>query len=121
MARVIHVDGLDSGPLPAFSVAPDESLADVIHRLGGTFRIEHVPDEALPPRKLDEDAARFIAKYEREESESVIAVFRRYGSLDAEEFDSVEGAERYLDGSEDEFLLAGEAVVTADGTITVWS
>jgi hypothetical protein len=123
IARALHIefDGTRSihdedGTVTTF-LPPGMTMRDALHKLGATAREVEVPDK---PRRLSDDAARFIASYEREESDSVLAVFRRFGSLDAEEFDSVEQAERYLDGSEDEFLLAGEAVVTVDGTISFW-
>jgi hypothetical protein len=117
MAQVLHVEGLSNEVVPFFSVAPGESLSDLVHRLGGTCRIGHVQDIERPPT-LSPGAAEFIEGYEREEPDSVVAVYWRYGSLEAEEFDTVEEAERYLDGGEEYDSLAGEAVVAADGAVT---
>lgn len=87
-----------------------------MQRLGVTVRFTTVPDK---PRKLSPGAAEFIAAYQREEAGSVLAVFWRYHSLEAEDFDTVEEAERFLDGGAEFGSLAGEAIVAADGTITV--
>lgn len=115
MVEVLHVEGLGDEVVPFFSVDPGETLGDVIGRLGGTARIETVPER--PPAFSDE-ARRFIAGYQREDADSVLAVFWRYGSLDAEEFDTVDEAVRFLESGEDYGSLSSEAVIDGDRLIT---
>ena len=121
MPQAIHIDGLGSrfeedfgknaGEVANCVIARDTSLQDLIRRFGGTVRVEQVPDE---PRKLDPRAERFLADYEYEEPGSILAVYWRYHSLEAEEFDTVEEAELFLDGGEEYGSLAGEAIVDGD-------
>lgn len=109
MPQVIHIDSpLSAEPIDHFSVEPGESLQQVFDRLGVTAWIEEVPAK---PHKLSPEAERFIVEYEPEEADSVLAVFWRYHSLEAEEFDTVDEAERFLDRSEEYETLAGEAIV----------
>ena len=112
MTTVIHIDGLDC-ETESFAIKPGTSFGGVIRELGGTIRVEHVPAEAFE-RPISAEAAAFIASYTRENPASVLAVYWRYHSLDAEEFDTVEEAERYLEGSEEYGALAGEAIVDGD-------
>lgn len=79
-----------------------------------TQRAEDVPAAPRPPRKLSPEAAEFIRTYQREDPSSVLAVFWRYHSLEAEEFDTVEEAERFLESGEEYGSLGGEAVVDGD-------
>ena len=65
-------------------------------------------------RELGPEAKAFLSDYEYEDPASVLAVYWRYHSLGAEEFDTVEEAERYLRGSEEYGALAGEAIVDGD-------
>jgi hypothetical protein len=112
MPQAIHIDGpLSSEPIEQFVVEPGESLKQVLDRLGVTALIEEVP--AKPPR-LSPEAAKLIRDYKREEADSVLAVFWRYHSIEAEEFGSAEKAEQFLDGGEEYGTLAGEAVVVGD-------
>lgn len=110
MATVLHIDGL-SGRSRDHYVKLGQSYLDAFKEMEATVRVEHVPD---PPRKLDPRAECFIAEYEREEAGSVLAVFWRYSSLEAEEFDTAEEAERFLEGGEEYGSLAGEAIVYGD-------
>ena len=118
MPTVLHIDGLSTEPQPFIAIAPGESLYDLVKRYGGTVRVEQVPDQPKV-RELAPEAKAFLTDYEYEESGSVLAVYWRYHSLDAEEFDTVEEAERFLGGGEEYGELAGEAIVGSDGTITV--
>ena len=113
MPQAIHIDGLSTEPVDHFVVDLGEPLGRVLRRMGATFRIETAPEPSIT-RKLSSEAATFITKYEREEAESVLAVYGRDHSLEAEEFDTTEEAERFLDGGEEYETLAGEAVVVGD-------
>jgi hypothetical protein len=126
MPQAVHISrgysferdyGLNAEKVAHMSMQPGESVIEVMKRLGyGDVRIEPVPAE---PRKLPEEAASFIANYDYEDPDSVLAVYWRYHSLEAEEFDTVEEAERFLDGGEEYGTLAGEAVVVAGDEIRV--
>lgn len=99
MPQAIRIDGpLSSEPIEHFSVEPGESLQQVFDRLGVSARFVEVPEK---PWKVSPEVERFIANFKPEEPESVLAVFRRYGSLDAEEFDTVEDAGRFLESGEE--------------------
>jgi hypothetical protein len=117
MPDVLHIDGLD---LNAKDIAIDAGTTtwDALRDLGATVRVEHLPAEEAE-RTITAEAASFIADYEREEADSVLAVFWRYHSLEAEEFDTVEEAKRFLESSEEYESLAGEAVVDATGRVEV--
>lgn len=114
MPTVLHIDGL---PLESeaikVSIEPGTTAWDAIREMGGSVRVEHVPDEAFE-RTISAEAAAFIASYEREDPSSVLAIFWRYHSLEAEEFDTVEEAERFIETGEDYGSLAGEAIVDGD-------
>ncbi len=118
MPTVIHIDGLSNEPTSGY-IEPGESLLDLVKRFGGTIRAEYVPEQPRPPRKLMRDAEEFIRAYEREDPTSVLAIYWRYHSLEAEEFDTVEEAKRFIEGGEEYGSLAGEAIVDADGGIRV--
>lgn len=119
MAMRLTVNGIDSDqPGITVQIAPGTAHFDAIRQMGASTQIDYVPDES-EHRKLSEEAARFITTYEPEEADSVLAVYWSHHSLYAEEFDTAEQAERYLDSGEDFGYLAGEAVVDADGTIHV--
>lgn len=105
------IDGIGSELIPYMEIAPGESLVDLVGRLGGTIRFENRPDPTPSSRRLSPGAAEFIAGFEREDPQSVLAVYWRYHSLDAEEFDSVEEAECFLTNGEEFGELAGEAIV----------
>jgi hypothetical protein len=112
MPQAIHIDGLlGNEPMRHFDVEPGESLKQVFDRLGVSARFEEVPAKSW---KASPEVERFIANYKPEDPDSVLAVFSRYHSLEAEEFDTVEEAERFLDGGEEYGSLAGEAVVVGD-------
>jgi hypothetical protein len=82
MPQAIHIDGPFSvEPIPHFTVETGESLKQIFNRVGVTARIEEVPAK---PRELDSKAERFIAEYEREDPGSVLAVYWRHHSLEAE-------------------------------------
>ncbi len=117
MPTVLHIDGLDLES-KGIEIKPGATAFEVIRELGGTVRVEHVPYDAFE-RTISAEAAAFIASYKREDPTSVLAVFWRHHSLEAEEFDTVEEAERFLEGGEDYGTLAGEAIVDGD-QITVW-
>ncbi len=106
------VDGLDMES-KGVEIKPGTTVFEAIRGLGGTVRVEHVPDEALE-RTISAEAAAFVASYEREDPSSVLAIYWRYHSLEAEEFDTVEEAERFLEGGEEYGTLTGEAVVDGD-------
>ncbi len=93
-------------------------LAEALNDLGATWHIEHKPDEAFE-RTISAEAAAFIASYQQEDPSAVLAVFWRYHSLEAEEFDMAEEAKRFIESGEDYDSLAGEAIVDADGEIRV--
>ena len=117
MPQAIHIDGpLSAEPVDHFSVKPGESLAEVFSRLGVTARIEEVPAK---PRKPSPEAERFIRSYQREDAGSVLAVYWRHHSLEAEEFDTVDKARCFLESGLEYETHAGEAIVDGD-QITVW-
>jgi hypothetical protein len=118
MPTVLHIDGLSTEPTSG-TIEPGESLYDLVKRWGGTIRTEYVPELPKEPRELMTDAEEFIRTYEYEDSGSVLAVVRRYGWLDAEEFDTAEEAKRFIEIGEDYGSLAGEAIVDGD-KIEVW-
>lgn len=112
MPMVLHIDGLNLKS-KGFELKPGATAFDAIREMGGTVRVEHTPDEAFE-RTISADAAAFIARYEREDPSAVLAVFWRYHSLEVEEFDTVEEAERFIEGGEEYGSLAGEAIVDGD-------
>jgi len=115
MATVLHIDGLSNEPMGHFEVDLGETPPTVLHRMGASYCIEWVPGgPKIITRRLDSRAAEFLRSYEREDPTSVLAIFWRYQSLEAEEFDTAEEAERFLEGGEEYGSLAGEAVVEGD-------
>lgn len=118
MANVLHIDGLSSEPFSGV-IEPGTSLRELVERFGGTIRVEQVPDRPREPRELSAEAKAFLADYEYEDPGSVLALFWRYHSLEAEEFDTVEEAERFLESGAEWGSLAGEAVVDDCGQVTV--
>lgn len=112
MPTVLHIDGLDLESR-GIEIKPGATVFEAIRELGGTIRVEHVPDEVFE-RTISAEAAAFIASYKREDAGSVLAVFWRYHSLEAEEFDTVEEAERFIESGEEYGSLAGEAIVDGD-------
>lgn len=119
MPTVLHIDGLSAEPEPFFAIEEGETLGQVLKRMGATVRMEQVPDKPRSPRELARDVRDFIASYQPEDPASVLAVVRRYGWLDAEEFDTVAEAESYIESGEDWGSLAGEAIVSGE-QVTVW-
>jgi hypothetical protein len=123
VARELHIefDGsrsihYEDGTVTTF-FPPGVTMNDALGKLGATAREVEVPDK---PRTLSDDAARFIAEYEPvEPGPYALAVYRRFHSLDAEEFETVEEAESYLDIGEEDGRFVGEAVVDAAGNIAV--
>jgi hypothetical protein len=116
MAKVLHIDG-PGQVIDHFSAEPGESIRDVAKRLGVTIRAERIPDGPKTGRRLSREAAEFIRDYKPEEADSVLAIYWRYHSLDAEEFDTVEEARGFIETGEDYGSLAGEAVVDATGGV----
>jgi hypothetical protein len=112
MPTVLHIDGLDMEP-KRIEIKPGATAFEAIRELGGTVHVEHVPDEVFE-RTISTEAAAFIASYEREDASAILAVFWRYHSLEAEEFDTVDEAKRFLDSGEEYGSLAGEAIVDGD-------
>jgi len=112
MATALHIDGLDLSS-KSFKIKPGATAWEVLTDLACSVRIEHVPTPE-PERELSVEAAEFIASYEPGCPPCVLAVFWRRHSLDAEEFDTVEEARRFLDGGEEYGSLAGEAIVDID-------
>jgi len=114
MADWIVIDGLDlSATGPTVTIEAGTSWGRALDKVGASFHIEHVPDEA-EERRISAEAAEFLRDYEFEEAGSVLAIFWRYHSLEAEEFDTVEEAERFLESGEEYGTLSGEAIVTGD-------
>lgn len=114
MTQALHIDGLSNETFSGV-IEPGTSIAHLIHQWGGTVRVESVPDK---PRELDPEAAAFIrtnAKRPVQSSPSTGATH----SLEAEEFDTVEEAERFLESGAEWGSLAGEAIVNGDGKVTV--
>jgi len=114
MPTVLHIDDLSNEPMGHFEVDLGESLVTVLHRMGASYRIEQVPGGPKITRRLDPRAAESLRSYERETPCAVLAVFWRHYSLEVEEFDTVEEAERFLEGGEEYGTLAGEAIVDGD-------
>lgn len=114
MPTVLHIDGipLESAPINV-TIEKDATLANTLDRLDANWYVEHAPAEEFE-RTITAEAARFIASYKREDPSAVLAVFWRYHSLEAEEFDTVEEAERFIEGGEEYGSLAGEAIVDGD-------
>jgi len=117
MPTFLHIDSLNLES-KGFEIKPGATAFEAIRDLGGTVRVEHVPDETFE-RTITTEAAAFIASYKREDPSAVLAVFWRYHSLEAEEFDTPEEAKRFIDSGEDYGSLAGEAIVDGD-EIEVW-
>lgn len=117
---VLCIDGFDgSARTPGGVIAIEGgTLRDVLDQLGAHWHIEREQYEPKE-RQISAEAKAFLASYEYEEAGSVLAIFWRYHSLEAEEFDTVEEAERFLEGGEEYGSLAGEAIVDADGGIRV--
>jgi len=114
MPTVLHIDGLDlESKGVKVEVKPGSTAWDTIREMGGTVRVEHVPNKAFE-RTISTEAAAFIASYKREDSSAVLAIYWRYHSLEAEEFDTVDEAERFIEGGEEYGSLAGEAIVDGD-------
>jgi hypothetical protein len=84
MPTVLHIDGLDLES-KGIEIKPGAIAFEAIRELGGTVRVEHVPDEGLE-RTISAEAAAFIASYDREDPSSVLAIFWRYHSLHAYPF-----------------------------------
>jgi len=119
MPTVLHIDRHSTEPVDYFEIKAGETLKEVLDRMDCTWRTEDVPPAPRPPRKLDPRAESFLAGYKREDPSAVLAVFWRYHSLEAEEFDTAEEAKRFIDSGEDYGSLAGEAIVDGD-EIEVW-
>lgn len=120
MPTVLHIDGLHlKPPATAVTIEKGATLAEILNDLGAKWHIEHVPAEE-PERLISADAASFIVSYEREDPGSVLAIFWRYHSLEAEEFDIAEEAKDFLETGEEYGSLAGEAIVDGD-KIKVWT
>jgi hypothetical protein len=113
---VVHIDGLGHEPLGPTYIPAGTSLHGLVQRFGGIVRLEHLPDLPGSSRELSDEAREFLRGWEYKGS--ALAVFWRHHSLEAEEFDTVEDAERFIEGGEEYGSLAGEAVVTPDGTIS---
>jgi hypothetical protein len=95
------------------------TIRGALRHLDADGKVDQVPDEG-PDRELSPEAARFIEAYEPvEPGPCALAVFWRYHSLRAEEFETVEEAERYLDFGAEWDYLVGEAIVAPDGSVTV--
>jgi hypothetical protein len=109
---VLHIDGFDGGARTASGVIAIEgaTLRDVLDQLGAKWHIER--EEYEPPeRDLGARAREFLDSYVYEDPGSVLALYWRHHSLEAEEFDTLAEAERYL---------TGEAIVAGDGSIRIW-
>jgi hypothetical protein len=117
MPTVLHIDGLDMESR-GIEIKPGTTAFKAIRELGGSVRVEHVPDEAFE-RTISAEAAALIASYKREDPSAILAVYWRYHSLEAEEFDTAEEAKRFIESGEDYGSLAGEAIVDGD-KIEVW-
>jgi hypothetical protein len=108
----IVIDGLDlSATGSTITLEPGTSWGEALDTLGATFHIEHVPEDA-EERVISVAAAEFLRDYKFEEPGSVLAIYWRYKSLEAEEFDTVERAERFLENGEEYGSLSGEAIVS---------
>ena len=116
MPTVLHIDG--QGRTGSFEIKQGESLADALNSWGVTWTARDV--ERIPTaRKLSSEAAEFLRAYERRDPSAVLAIFWRYHSLEAEEFDTAEEAKRFIEIGQDYGSLAGEAIVDGD-EIEVW-
>jgi len=114
MPTVLHIDGPHlKGVATTVTIEKGTTLAEALNGLGAKWRIEHAPDEAFE-RQISTEAAAFISSYKREDPSAVLAVFWRYHSLEAEEFDTTEEAKRFIESGEDWGSLAGEAIVDGD-------
>lgn len=111
MPTVLHIDG--EGKTASFEIKRGESLADALNAWGVTWTARDVERIPTVP-KLSEEAAEFIRTYEREDPSAVLAIFWRYHSLEAEEFNTVEEAERFIESGEEYGSLTGEAIVDGD-------
>ena len=119
MPTVLHIDGLHlKSPATTVTIEKGATLTEALNDLGANWHIEHKPDEAFE-RTISADAAAFIASHEREDPSAVLAIFWRYHSLEAEEFDTSEEAKRFIESGEEYGGLAGEAIVDGD-EIEVW-
>lgn len=120
MPTILYInDGVSTERMDHFEVKSGESLKEVLDRMGVSYHTEHVPTAAQPPRKLSPGTEEFIRDYKPEDSGSVLAIYWHHHSLEAEEFDTVEEAERFLKCAEEYGSLAGEAIV-ASKKIRVW-
>jgi hypothetical protein len=91
MPTVIHIDGPHiKQRVGSVTIEQGTTLPDALDGLGANWHVEHRPVEERE-RMISTDAASFIASYEREDPSAVLAVFWRYHSLEAEEFDAVAG------------------------------
>ena len=113
--EVLHIDGFDgSAQTPSGVIAIEGgTLRDVLDQLGARWHIEREEYEPKA-REISTEAAECIAAYSRRDPDSVLAVFWRHHSLELEEFDTAEEAERFLEGGEEYDSLAGEAIVAGD-------
>lgn len=107
---MLHIERVSDEPLDQFEIRDGETLGSVLNRLGAEgvridYRVERRAS-ALTPK-----AAVFVAAYEREDAGSVVAFYWRYGALEAEEFDTVEEAERFIESGSEYGTLAGEAIL----------
>lgn len=122
MFTVIHIDAADPDAqerIRHWETKPRMSFRDALKDMGISWRAENIPAAPRPPRKLTPDVAEYIATYEYEDPPAVLAVVRRYGWLDSEEFDTAEEAKGFIESGEDWGSLAGEAIVDGD-EIRVW-
>jgi len=117
MPSLIHIEGGSTERLDHFEVKPDETIGQVAERLGLSIREENV--EPAAPRTLGPEAADLLRSYEYEDPDSVLAIYWRRHSLDAEEFETAEEAERFIEGGEEYGSLAGEAIVVGDQIIVL--
>jgi len=103
MPTVLHIDGHSAGgsSFETDFINPGETAADVLNRLAVKWRLEHIPD---PPPVLSQEAEQFIHTYKREDPDSVLAIYWRYHSLEAEEFDTAEEAKRFIKSGREQAL-----------------
>lgn len=113
MATQVHIRQVEPRG-PVISIPPGATWSEMLQATGCEARFEYVPDPPPAPGKLSDKAAAFIASYEYEEPGSVLAIYWRYGTLEAEEFDTAEEAKRFIEGGEEYDSLAGEAIVSGD-------
>lgn len=114
MPTVLHIDWNSTEPVDLFEIKAGETLKEVLDRMDCTWRAEDILAAPRPPRTLSPEAAEFIRTYQREDPSAVLAVFWRYYSLEAEEFDTVQEARSYLESGAEYGELAGEAIVDGD-------